>query len=69
MTVAVIAREGPRGLQFLIDLDPLVGWTAAERQARRFADFRTANRAALTLAARHRAFALPQTGPRLRLAS
>ncbi len=63
MTMAVVAKAGPNGLQYLADhLDPLVGWTAAERQARRFVDLHEATRAALTLSARHRAFALPEAG-------
>ena len=60
MTIAVVARKGPRGLQFLTEIAPHIGWSNVERNATRFADVRTATRAAMTLSARHRAFALPQ---------
>jgi hypothetical protein len=59
MTVAVVARKGPRGLQYLAELAPVVRWSRAEQLATRFPDVRSATRAALTLAAPERAFALP----------
>jgi hypothetical protein len=66
MTTAVVAKAGPRGLQFLTQLAPTVGWSATERQATRFADVRSATRTALRLTARHRAFALPTGAGQLR---
>jgi hypothetical protein len=59
MTIAVVARESARGLQYLIEGAPSIRWSGVEALAARFPDVRSATRAALTLAASSRAFALP----------
>ena len=62
MTVAVVARKNPRGLQYLTELAPVAKWSRARQLAARFPDVRSATRAAMTLAAPDRAFALPTGG-------
>jgi len=62
MTLAVIAKRSPRGLQFLTRPAPSVAWSSAAHLARRFPDVRSATRAALTLKPRECAFALPTAG-------
>jgi class 3 adenylate cyclase len=63
MTVAIVARKSPRGLQYLAEVAPATRWSTVEQLATRFADVRSATRAALTLAPSNRAFALPTAGP------
>ena len=50
MTVAIVARKSPRGLQYLAEVAPATRWSTVEQLATRFADVRSATRAALTLA-------------------
>jgi len=62
MTVAVVARKSPRGLQYLTEVAPAIRWSQVGELAARFPDVRSATRAALSLAAGNRAFALPTAG-------
>lgn len=62
MTLAVIARKGPHGLQFLTRRASSIAWSTAARLATRFPDVRSATRTALMLKAHECAFALPTAG-------
>jgi class 3 adenylate cyclase len=62
MAFAVVAKRGPRGLQFLTPRGSASAWSSAGHLAVRFADVRAATRTALALPARDCAFALPTAG-------
>ena len=62
MTLAVVAKKSPHGLQFLTSPAPAIAWSRAAHLATRFPDVRSATRAALTLKAHECAFALPTAG-------
>lgn len=60
MTVAVVAKRGPSGLQYLVDRGDGPTWLPTEFFASHFPDMKAATRAASRLPSKHRAFAMPE---------
>jgi hypothetical protein len=58
--IAVVARAGTSGLQYLTGAGSSVEWSAVARKAARYPDVRAATRAAMSLSSAYRAFALPK---------
>jgi hypothetical protein len=56
MTVAIVARTSPWGLQYVAEVAP-IRWSGVEQLATRFPDVRSATRGAVSLTVWSRAFA------------
>ncbi len=55
----LVARSNASGLEYLVQTETQIQWTAAAQTAARFQTVREATRAAMRLPSRLRAFALP----------